>query len=331
MSTSSAQAINSSSSSSRVPPGTVLFPLPIPERKIPTMASVSPFGGPCMYTGQDAYHWSSCYCVDDSGQVSSHGPLPVLGQIQNTGETLLQTMARLSQYSLSACKLQLENEAGSMELSGIWIRGEKRDVILTVSHFPKPKDNGNAQMITAKVYTDFLGNLTLHTPSIQCEIFLDFNNPSGPKDFAIFTPCKNQPTRSPKQAIPLTSIMPDTGLLSGKVVSFGYNGAVAPALPGHPDPQACPSCSCENCWYGSGNTIREKVNHTIKAPDPRILAAGHRVMTVGEWSPSPNPHQPLHTATGWYGISGSGMYTRDNHNQFKEASLKDQMSIKIER
>ncbi|KAI9677360.1 MAG: hypothetical protein M1822_008167 [Bathelium mastoideum] len=234
-------------------------------------------------------------------------------------------MARLSPYSLSACKLKTTNATGSMDLSGVWIQGANRDVVLTVSHFVKAKPSENhsgIQATTAEVFTSAFGNLSSARKGIKCELFCDFDNPGGDKDFAVFVPCDGERSRSPGRAVLSETILPDATSLSGTVISFGYNGTPAAAVPNHPDPQIkAGSCSCENCWIGSGNTVRAKFGPNLETPDPSILAPGLRVMAVGEWTPSTISRQPFHTATGWYGISGSGMYAKDKQDRLRLVAI----------
>ncbi|KAF2235984.1 hypothetical protein EV356DRAFT_499246 [Viridothelium virens] len=56
-------------------------------------------------------------------------------------------------------------------------------------------------------------------------------------------------------------------------------------------------------------------------PHPRILAPGLRVISVGEWMPHQNSRKVCHTVTGWYGISGAGMYTKDGQGNLRLVAL----------
>ena len=229
-------------------------------------------------------------------------------------------MARLSPYSLSACRLDVTSSNKRTELSGVWIRGLTRDIVLTVSRFKKDtKVSTSVKNTTAEVFTTLTGNASQDTP-VKCGLFRDFNDPCGKRDFAIFVPCSDEDVRSPAQAVERATILPDTTSLSGIVISFGYNSQPSAEISNHPDPEDT-DCHCINCWYGGGNIVCQKLDENLTPPRPHILGSGYRVLGIGHWSLSQGSHQIRHNVTGWYGISGAGMYSKDSQGNFRLMAL----------
>ena len=235
-------------------------------------------------------------------------------------------MTRLSPYSLSACRLDVVSSNQQTELSGVWVRGLTRDIVLTVSHFKKdPKITTNAGNTTAKVFTTLTGNLSSKNP-IQCELFHDFNDPDGKSDFAIFVPCGDKKLRSPAQAIKQTDILANSTSTSGTVISFGYNTSPTAPVNNHPDPSVR-DCRCLNCWQGSANLVCQQLNQNLASPSPCILAPGLRTISVGDWVSRQG--KVLHTTTGWYGISGAGMYAKDGQGNLRLVALCKSFSFRL--
>lgn len=231
-------------------------------------------------------------------------------------------MTRLQPYSLSACKLYVTSSNQETQLSGVWVRGAIRDVVLTVSHFKKdtkiPTNNKNT---TAKVFTVLDGNV-LNAQHTKCELFFDFNDPCGEKDFAVFTPCIDEDARSPAQAITLATISTKAWPFFSPAISFGYNTAPTKGEDGHPNGRV-QDCPCSSCWYASGNAVCEKLARD-KASVPSYedaLRPGFRTISVGEWKQGQGPEKICHTATGWYGIFGAGMYTKESDGKLHLVGL----------
>ncbi|KAF2240010.1 hypothetical protein EV356DRAFT_511309 [Viridothelium virens] len=228
-------------------------------------------------------------------------------------------MTRLKPYSLSSCRLVVLSSDLQTELSGVWIRGLTRDVILTVSHFKKDaRVPATAANTTAEVYTTLLGN-GIPNPQVKCELFHDLNDPIGENDFAIFTPCGDGNHRSPIQSIPTALISTAATSLSGTAISFGFNASPAPADNKHLN-TSVHDCTCTNCWYASAYNVSKNLQG-VEPPDPRVLAAGARTIGVGKWLQTAGQRQVRHTVTGWYGISGAGMYTQDARGQVRLVAL----------
>jgi hypothetical protein len=101
-------------------------------------------------------------------------------------------------------------------LSGVWIKGASRDIILTVSHFKKdPKVSTSNKNTTAEVFTSTFGDSLLGAVGLKCKLVHDFNDPGGERDFAIFAPDSDENVRSPAQSITIGSILTDATSLSG--------------------------------------------------------------------------------------------------------------------
>ncbi|KAF2239910.1 hypothetical protein EV356DRAFT_511216 [Viridothelium virens] len=298
-----------------------LFPyIPSSPSELPSMAVSSLFGGPCVHGDGNSQFWSRCHLIYDDGQLETYQDPSELDVIRDVGESLQQAIARLNPYSLSACRLKVTSSNQGTELSGVWIKGLTRDVILTVSHFKKDTTKPtSASNTTAEAFTTMIGS-TFSAVPIRCELFHDFDNPGGPRDFAIFTSCSGENSRSPAHSIPTTEIIPEAGSLSGIAISFGYNTILPEGKEKHPDPNIH-NCNCTKCWYGSSNSVLQRLNANLSPPDPRLLLApGLRSISVGQWIPAQD-QQPCHTATGWYGTSGSGMYTRDGEGTIRLVAL----------
>ena len=229
-------------------------------------------------------------------------------------------MTRLGPYSQSSCRLVVKSSNLRTELSGVWVHGRVRDVILTVSHFQKdPKVTAGPMNTTAEIFSDCFGN-SINALPIKCELYYDFNDPMGEQDFAIFVPCSDKISRSPARAIDIATISSEANSLSGIAIGFGFNSPPTAAENGHPD-NSVTHCGCINCWYGSGNAVRQKLQKNDAVPDPRVLSAGWRTITVGKWTQLQGQRQICHTATGWCGISGAGMYTQDMQGQVRLVAL----------
>ena len=209
-------------------------------------------------------------------------------------------MDRLKTFSLSACRLKVNSSNKHTELSGVWVKGLTRDSILTVSHFAKSSSATSANT-TAKVFSTFVGNEP-RCEAVDCKLVYDFSNATNKKDFAIFAP-KEDIRRPVFQSIPIPLILPEVSTLSGLAISFGYNTAPTSKIESHIN-LPVQDCPCTNCWYASG------LRPDLGPLEPNALVPGHRTISVGEWKQSQSL-DVYHTVTGWYGISGAGMYAKD--------------------
>lgn len=221
-------------------------------------------------------------------------------------------MTRLKPYSLSACRLRVTSSNQITELSGVWIKGVSRDIILTVSHFKKDaKISTCTENTTAEASTTTIGNFPYAL--VKCNLVHDFNDPGGERDFAVFSPCSDTNARSPTQSISIESILTGARSLSGVAISFGYNTMPTILQDGHPDPNI-QDCPCIGCWSGSASGLSTSLNANLPSPNPHALGPDHRTISVGEWK-QPLNGKACHTVTGWYGISGAGMYASDDQGQ----------------
>ncbi|KAF2229003.1 hypothetical protein EV356DRAFT_571468 [Viridothelium virens] len=290
----------------------------------PSMALPSLFGGPCLHEDENRHsrHWSCCYAVGDDGQLSIGETAPKLDAIKHIGESHQQMMTRLKPYSLSACRLNVTSSNKLTKLSGVWIKGATRDVILTVSHFKRddnPKILASAGNTKAEVVTTACGDWVA-TPPVECELFYDYKDPGGERDFAIFVPCTSKSARSPAQSIPIGTLFADAKVSSDIVLSIGYNTLPTAAEKDHPNANV-QNCRCISCWYASGNAISQKFSCSIDAPTEQILTPGCRSISVGKWVQAQDQQRACHTVTGWYGISGAGMYTPDEQGNIRLVAL----------
>jgi hypothetical protein len=231
----------------------------------------------------------------------------------------------LQPYSLSACRLKVTSSNETTNLSGVWIKGASRDVILTVSHFKKdPKISTSTENTTAEVFTSIVGNTLPGALGLKCKLVYDFNDPIGERDFAIFTPNSHENVRSPTQSVAMGSIFIEATLRSGLAISFGYNSTPTEPREHHPDPDEVQRCPCTYCWYASGLAVSTKLNVDLALReqhlDPLSLGGGHRSIGVGEWKLGQNGKN-YHTIPGWYGISGAGMYAYDLSGQLRLVAL----------
>ncbi|KAI9711457.1 MAG: hypothetical protein M1820_002020 [Bogoriella megaspora] len=333
-----------------------LFPFVHETPPKPTsMAESSLYGGPCLHeTGKG---WSCCHMVQDDGSILvnalSSSVVTITGQPLQQASFLTNLAAHkegcstpianpmkdavtslttqsaaaancLKPYTLSACRLTVDSSNLKTDLSGVWVKGQTRDIILTVSHFKKRTDVPATEKNTlATAYTSMTGSLTIGNPTI-CELYYDFGDVNGPLDFAVFVPRSQSDPRSPASALPTSKIMtealPSTHL--NIAISVGYNSEPKQGVNGHPDSRTRnDACSCVNCWFGSGNEVTRNLGTNMSSPGPNILVPDFRVVGIGKWDHFVAPGQILHTVTGWYGISGAGMYHPDGSGDFRLFAL----------
>ncbi|KAI9694340.1 MAG: hypothetical protein M1820_008988 [Bogoriella megaspora] len=294
------------------------FPAIIRRRSLsprPSTAVPSAFGGPCVHRQGSSKSWSLCYVVQDDGQLQPQRDVSELDVIKKPEESLEQEMDRLKLYSLSACRLIVTSSGTVTKLSGVWIKGRTRDIILTASPFGKDLIV-SPENTTAEVFPTYAGD-NFNCPSVKCGLIHDFNNAMEKKSFAIFAPLSGEDTRSPAQSVEIQAILPEAGPLFGTAVSFGYNGEATKKNPDH-DALAISDCRCITCWRASALSVCPDLD----SPDPRALHPDYRTISVGEWKHSQTSGEEVcHTVTGWYGTSGAGMYAEDGDKNFRLVAL----------
>ncbi|KAF2422120.1 hypothetical protein EJ08DRAFT_664941 [Tothia fuscella] len=250
-----------------------------------TSFSTGDFAGLVAVAVNKRWTWSRALAIDDQCDMNTDEPLPEISRIPQLDQSNLQ--AYLKAQVLSTCHILVTAQGKCTYLSGVWIRGENVDLVLTVAHF------GGTLPATAKVWaTARVEPKITQRNAIECDCISVHLTTS--EDFAIFRPRNGE---RPRHALPLDFLVSQDQLdfvsLPSPAVCIGYN-SMPPTK--HSCVESIFGCPCFECFAlganGVANAVRdneEEKKKALKLEEEECRKLSHKYKSRVFHSPQDGP------------------------------------------